>query len=199
MQSKWLAKQATYAREAWRICTRFACTGRGRRPDAPCFVLLFKSRENVPDRERPSGSAVGKAAERRTESRFVKPRNSIARAACCPDRGKLPACQEVPKRERFYVLFASTKRTKSSRRAAALSTPGDGSKLYRLYFFVTFPALVPKPAYGATRFLRCFEPVRKGCCSTDARPIFFENGLLYYKLTGAYVFKKGSCSLSLLR
>ena len=98
-----------------------------------------------------------------------------------------------------FILFASTKRTGSSRRAAALSTPGDGSKLYRLYFFVTFPAFVFKPAYGATHFFGCFEPVRKGYCTSDARPIFFENGLLYCKLTGANVFKKGSCSLSWLR
>ena len=105
------------------------------------------------------------------DSRFAKPRNS-------------------PK-GRFYVLFASTKRTGSSRRAAALSTPRDGSKLYRLCFFVTFPASVPKPVYGATHFFGCFEPVRKGSCSTDARLIFFENGLLYCKLTGACRIRKG--------
>ena len=95
------------------------------------------------------------------------------------------------KGKQFYVLFASTKRTKSSRRAAALSTPGDGSKLYRLYFFVTFPALIPKPAYGATHFFGCFEPVRKGYCSADARPIFFENGIPHCKLTGASRIQKG--------
>ena len=100
-REKMLAKQATYSREAWRIYTRFACTGR--RPDAPCFILLFQKQ--------------------------VK----------CSRKGTV------------YVLFASTKRTKSSRRAAALSTPGDGSKLYQLCFFVTFPALVPKPVCGATR------------------------------------------------
>ena len=55
-------------------------------------------------------------------------KGAIERAACCPDRGKLSACQEVPRRKRFYVLFASTKRTKSSRRAAALSTPGERFK-----------------------------------------------------------------------
>ena len=120
-------------------------------------------------------------------------------AGKCRDRGKLPARQEVPERGRFYVLFASTKRTQSSRRAAALSTPGDGSKLYRLYFFVTFPALVPKPVCGATLFFGGFEPVRKDSCSADARPLFFENGLPLCKLTGANVFKKGSCTLSLLR
>ena len=132
-------------------------------------------------------SAAGgrKAAKRRTDSRFAKPRIFIARAACCPDMGLLSMQWKVPERERFYVLFASTKRTKSSRRAAALSTPGDGSKLYRLYFFVTFPALVPKPAYGATRFFGCFEPVRKGYCSADARPLLSETGMSYFKLTGA--------------
>ena len=108
------------------------------------------------------------------------------------------AGEMFPKRNGF-ILFASTKRTKSSRRAAALSTPGDGSKLYRLYFFVTFLAFVPKQAYGATHFFGCFEPVRKGCCSADARLMFFENRMLYSKLTRRNVFKKGSCSLSLLR
>ena len=98
---------------------------------------------------------------------------------------------ETPERERFYVLFASTKRTGSSRRAAALSTPGDGSKLYRLCFFVTFPVFVPKPICGATRFFGCFEPVRKGCCTSDARPLFFENGMSYCKLIGASRIRKG--------
>ena len=112
-------------------------------------------------------------------------------AGKCRDRGKLPARQEVPERGRFYVLFASTKRTKSSRRAAALSTPGDGSKLYRLYFFVTFPALVPKPVCGATLFFGGFEPVRKDSCSADARPLFFENGIPHCKLTGASRIRKG--------
>ena len=95
---------------------------------------------------------------RRAASRFAKP-------------------HKFPKRNGF-ILFASTKRTGSSRRAAALSTPGDGSKLYRLYFFVTFPTFVPKPVCGATRFFGCFEPVRKGSCSADARPLLFENGML---------------------
>ena len=71
-------------------------------------------------------------------SRFAKPRSFIARAVCCPDRGKLSMQWKVSERERFYVLFASTKRTGSSRRAAALSTPGDSSKLYRIISFVNF-------------------------------------------------------------
>ena len=45
-------------------------------------------------------------------SRFAKPRSFIARAVCCPDRGKLSMQWKVSERERFYVLFASAKRTK---------------------------------------------------------------------------------------
>ena len=56
---------------------------------------------------------------------------------------------------------------------------------------MTFPALIPKPAYGATHFFGCFEPVRKGYCSADARPIFFENGIPHCKLTGASRIQKG--------
>ena len=98
----------------------------------------------------------------------------------------LPMCADLrfAKPRKFpkgngFILFASTKRTKSSRRAAALSTPGKRFKTLRNIFFVTFPALVPKPVYGATLFFGGFEPVRKGSCSADARPLFFENGLLY--------------------
>ena len=184
-------------------------------PTPHVLSCFFKSRENVPDRERLSGFAAGKAAKRRTESRFAKPRSSIARAACRPDRGKLPACQEVPEREAFlrsfcfckknqkagaarcpvfypafskagemfpkrngFILFASTKRTKSSPEGCDPLDSGDGSKLYGKIFFVTFLTFVPKPVYGATHFFGCFEPVRKGCCSADARPLFFENGML---------------------
>ena len=56
---------------------------------------------------------------------------------------------------------------------------------------MTFPTFVPKPVCGATRFFGCFEPVQKGSYSADARPIFFENGLLYCKLTGASRIQKG--------
>ena len=107
-----------------------------------------------------------------------------------PTGANFPCNGKFPKGNGF-ILFASTKRTGSSRRAAALSTPGDASKLYRLCFFVTFPSFVPKLVYGATHFSGCFEPVRKGSCSTDARPIFFENGMSYCKLTGASRIRKG--------
>ena len=149
--------------------------GRGRRPDAP-FVLLFQkqvkcSRKGTPNRRQGFNFVPAIPPHVCTDSRFAKPR-------------------KFPKGNGF-ILFASTKRTKSSRRAAALSTPRDGSKLYRLYFFVIFPPSVPKPAYGATRFFGCFEPVRKGYCSADARLMFFGKGLLYSKLTGASRIRKG--------
>ena len=90
-----------------------------------------------------------------------------------------------------FILFASTKRTGSSRRAAALSTPGERFKTLQNSFFVLLPSFVPKPACGATRFFGCFEPVRKGYCSADARLMFFGKGLLYSKLTGASRIRKG--------
>ena len=91
------------------------------------------------------------------------------------------------------VLFFSLlrKEPKVAQRVATLWTPRDGSKLYRLYFFVTFPTFVPNPACGATHFFGCFEPVRKGCCTSDARPVLFGNGLPHCKLTEASYIQKG--------
>ena len=97
-----------------------------------------------------------------------------------------------------FILFACTKRTKSTPEVCGPLDSGDGSKLYGKIFFVAFPAFVPKPVYGTTRFFGGFEPLRKGYCSTDARLMFFENGMPHYKLTEANVSEKGSCSLSLL-
>ncbi len=90
-----------------------------------------------------------------------------------------------------FILFASTKRTKSSPEGCDPLDSGDGSKLYRIVFFVIFPFFVPISVCGETHFFGCFEPVRKGCCSTDARPLFFENGKPHYKLTGAGHIRKG--------
>ena len=56
---------------------------------------------------------TGRIANGREQGDHVSRRKgAIARAACRPDRGKLPACQEVPEGKRFCVLFASAKRTK---------------------------------------------------------------------------------------
>ena len=170
-----------------KLHTRFACTGRGGAPTpifyptflkvgemfrkGNVFTFLLRQQQGYPPQAARTKFGLCDTAMRCADSRFAKPR--------------------ISSKERFYVLFASTKRTGSSRRAAALSTPGDGSKLYRLCFFVLLPSFVPKLVCGATHFFGCFEPVRKGYCTSDARPIFFENGLLYYKLTGASRIRKG--------
>ena len=87
---------------------------------------------------------------------------------------------------------------KKNQKAAGTPSCDLGSKLYGKIFFVAFPAFVPKPVYGTTRFFGCFEPLRKGYCSTDATLMFFENGMPHYKLAEANVSEKGSCSLSFL-
>ena len=91
-----------------------------------------------------------------------------------------------------FILFACTKRTKSTPEVCGPLDSGDGSKLYGKIFFVAFPAFVPQPVYGTTRFFGCFEPLRKGYCSTDARLMFFENGMPYCKLSAANVFEKNA-------
>ena len=148
--------------------------------------------------------------QRRAASRLAKPRISIARAACFFGRGRRPdapyfillfqkqvKCSRKGNVFTFFSLLRKEPKVAEGPRPSRL--PENGSKLYRLYFFVILPALVPIPVCGATRFFGCFEPVRKGYCSADARLMFFENGMSYCKLTGANVFKKGNCSLSLLR
>ena len=116
----------------------------------------------------------------------------------CPNRGVLSMQWKVPERNGF-ILFASTKRTKSSPEGCAPLDSGNGSKLYGKIFFMTFPAFVPKPVYSAPHFFGCFEPVQKGYCTSNARLMLFGNGMSHCKLTGANVFKKGGCTLFLLR
>ena len=103
--------------------------------------------------------------------------------------------RKFPKGKRIVTFCGVQKVTQKARGTPSCDL---GSKLYGKIFFVAFPAFVPKPVYGTTRFFGCFEPVRKGYCSTDARLMFFESGMPHYKLTEANVSEKGSCSLSLL-
>ena len=114
----------------------------GGAPMPHVLSYFFKSRENVPDRERPSGSAVGKAAKLPARTCKKLPvasfcasetaetgriangceqgdhvsrrKGAIAREACRPDRGKLPACQEVPERERVYSFCFCKKNQKAA-------------------------------------------------------------------------------------
>ena len=173
----------------------------GRRPDLlSCF---FKSRANVPVRERPSGFAAGKAAKRQAccgSNKHIRRKqqgfNWIMRICCLCKLNRGLQNLEFSRKGNEFILFASAKRTKKQpglRPATSVQNSMD------YVFFVLLPFFVPKPACVATRFFGCFEPVRKGCCTSDARLMFFENRMLYSKLTRRNVFKKGSCSLSLLR
>ena len=114
-------------------------------PTPHVLSCFFKSRENVPDRERLSGFAAGKAAKRQefnldctilrlryADLRFAKPR-------------------KFPKGNGF-ILFASTKRTKSSPEGCDPLDSEGRFKTLSIMFFVIFPAFVSKPVYGATRF-----------------------------------------------
>ena len=53
-----------------------------------------------------------------------------------------------------------------------------------------------KPVLPANRRRKGFESVRKGGCTADARLIFFENELLYCKLTVASDIQKGLLHVS---
>ena len=54
-----------------------------------------------------------------------------------------------------------------------------------------------KPVLPAKQWSKAFESVRKAYRSADARLIFFENGLLYCKLTVASGNRKGLLHVSL--
>ena len=126
---------------------------------------------------------------RTAEKGFNLPQRN--RHLCALNRG-LQNLESSRKGDVFTFFSLLRKERGVAQRVATLWPPRDGSKLYRLCFFVTFPTFVPKLVYSATRFFGCFEPVRKGYCSADARPLLFENGKLYSKLTGTNVFKKGA-------
>ena len=125
---------------------------------------------------------------RTAEKGFNLPQRN--RHLCALNRG-LQNLESSRKGDVFTFFSLLRKERGVAQRVATLWTPRDGSKLYRLYFFVTFPALIPKPVCDATHFFRCFEPVRKGCCSADARPLFFGNGIPHCKLTEASHIQKG--------
>ena len=125
---------------------------------------------------------------RTAEKGFNLPQRN--RHLCALNQG-LQNLESSRKGDVFTFFSLLRKEPKVAQRVATLWTPRDGSKLYRLYFFVTFPALIPKPVCDATHFFRCFEPVRKGCCSADARPLLFGNGIPHCKLTEASHIQKG--------
>ena len=113
------------------------------------------------------------------DSRFAKPRY-------------------FPKGKRFYSFRLYEKNPKYTRGLRPSGLRGRFKTLW-IIFFAVLPALVPIPVYGATHFFGCFEPVQKGYCTSNARLMLFGNGMSHCKLTGANVFKKGGCTLFLLR
>ena len=119
---------------------------------------------------------------------FVSAKRTKKHAA--PTGANFLLVRKFPKGNGF-ILFASTKRTKSSPEGCDPLDSEGRFKTLQNNFFVIFPPFVPKPGCGATRFFGCFEPVRKGYCTSDARLMFFENGMLYCKLTGASRIRKG--------
>ena len=125
---------------------------------------------------------------RTAEKGFNLPQRN--RHLCALNRG-LQNLESSRKGDVFTFFSLLRKEPKVAQRVATLWTPRDGSKLYRLYFFVAFPALIPKPVCDATHFFRCFEPVRKGSYSADARLLFFGNGIPHCKLTEASHIQKG--------
>ena len=87
------------------------------------------------------------------DSRFAKPRNSS--------------------KERFYVLFASTKRTKSSRRAAALSTPGERFKTLQNNIFRVASVFRPYAGIWCDPLFRMFWTGAKGLQSCRRKTVNF--------------------------
>ena len=81
------------------------------------------------------------------------------------------------------MLFACTKRTKSTPEVCEPLDSGDDSKLCRKKFSKVFRRHVSKPVLPAKRRRKGFESVRKGYRSADARLMFFENEKVYCKLT----------------
>ena len=97
---------------------------------------------------------------------------------------------DAPYEERFYS-FRFYEKNGEQPRELRPSGLRRRFKTLQNSFFVTFPTFVPNPACGATHFFGCFEPVRKGCCTSDARPVLFGNGLPHCKLTEASYIQKG--------
>ena len=94
------------------------------------------------------------------------------------------------------MLFACTKRTKSTPEVCEPLDSGDDSKLCRIRFSIVFRRHVPKPVLPAKRRRKGFESVRKGYRIADARLMFFEKELLYCKLTAASAIQNGLLRVS---
>ena len=115
----------------------------------------------------------------------------IVRYRRCVSWFEVCKTSKLPKGNGFTFFSLLRKERGVAERPRPSRLPENGSKLYRIIFFVLLPFSIPKPAYGATHLFGCFEPVRKGCCTSDARPVLFGNGLPHCKLTEASYIQKG--------
>ena len=88
-----LAKQAAYAREAWCICTRFACTGTGRCPDA-------------------SGNAAKRQRYCCDSNKDIRRRRQKSTRSVLPRQWHASHARESSRKGDGFILFASAKRTK---------------------------------------------------------------------------------------
>ena len=92
------------------------------------------------------------------------------------------------------MLFACTKRTKSTPEVCEPLDSGDDSKLCRKIFSKVFRRHVPKPVLPAKRRRKGFESVRKGYRSADARLMFFRKRVIVLQ---AYSSKRYSKRVAL--
>ena len=132
------------------------------------------------------------------DSRFAEPRSSLkkvlivaVRRCHCGGLNRGLRNLGASRKGNEFILFACTKRTKSTPEVCEPLDSGDDSKLCRKRFCKAFRRHVSKPVLPAKRRRKGFESVRKGYRSADARLMFFEKGLLCCKLTVASDIRKG--------
>ena len=112
----------------------------------------------------------GKMSLRCVDSRFAKPRS-------------------FPERERVYSFRVYEKNQKYTR---GLRTSGLRGRFKALSEETSqkFPAAYDETGFAHKTPAKGFESVQKGYRSADARPLFFENELLYCELTVASGIRK---------
>ena len=123
-------------------------------------------------------------------SRFAKPRSFLkkvlivaVRSCGCGVLIRGLRNLGAPRKGNGFILFACTKRTKSTPEVCEPLDSGDDSKLCRKRFCKAFRRLLPKPVLPTKRRRKGFESVRKGYRSADARLMFFGKEKVYCKLT----------------
>ena len=121
----------------------------------------------------------GTAARRKEKPpRAAKGFNWIARVCCLCALFRGLKNLGAFRKGNGFILFACTKRTKSTPEVCEPLDSGDDSKLCRKRLCENFRRLLSKPVLPAKRRRKGFESVRKGYRSADARLMFFEKVVL---------------------